>query len=162
MVELLKQALAIYRQKARHEKVITSINTLGNLHNVLCEFEQAEKLYQEGLSVLEQFGAQIPTVSYWHGVLMGNIGLIAGRQKRYLEACQILEEVREQLVEQTDLAEVGCALAFYKAQLGKYSEAKRYRLQADELIQKLALGTPVCQEDNEWQKQNLSALCSQM
>jgi tetratricopeptide (TPR) repeat protein len=149
-IKALTKALEIFQQNARPERIVLTLNTLGNCHRRRHCFEDATRFYQQGLCVLENSALEIPEASWWHTILQGNLGLVAGRQGRYAEARQVLREIFDDLTDQTDLAIACAALALYEFSLGNIEQARLFRRRANRMIKRLGLAQPICPEDAEW------------
>lgn len=149
-VEFLKKAIDIFRRHAKSEKMIWALNTMGNLHRKHHRFGEARRFYVEGLNVLEKHSDDIPNLNRWRATLRGNLGLIAGAQGRYKEACDLLYEILPDLTEQTDLAEAYEALARYERHLGNIEQAKVLRERANHIVERLGLAPPLSSEDEVW------------
>lgn len=146
----VKKSLSIFDRYAQYDQVVHALNTLGNLHLHQQHFGEAAGFYREGLQVLESFSNKIPRSEDWRAVLRGNLGLAAGRQGHYAEACDILSEILNSLTLQTDLADVHAALALYECRIGHIDQARLHREKADRIIENLGLNRPICEEDAEW------------
>lgn len=149
-VEVVTRSLDIFYRHGNIEKSVRGLNTLGNLYLGQRHFEEAMRFYQEGLQLIEKFKHKLSDVLEWEAILRGNLGLVAGRQGRYAEACEILYDILNYLTDQTDFAEVHAALAFYEFRLGNSEQAHLLRRRADRIIEKLNLARPICEEDAEW------------
>jgi tetratricopeptide (TPR) repeat protein len=151
-------ALLIFRQHKKHHAEVAALNAIGSSHLARRAFEEATNSYHEALRVLDQWADYIPrSITYkWRAVLQGNLGIVRGRQGLYAEACEILETVLLQLTDQTDIAEAYVVLSLYQFQLGNEEQASNLRRKADDLIERLGLAQPICEEDQEWTNVELS------
>ncbi len=155
VITSVTQALEIFRRYDKTERILESLNTLGNAYLKQRHFEEAMRFYQEGLRVLEDSGSKTQGVLYWYVILRGNSGIVVGRQGHYAEACEILYEILKDLTDQTDFAEAYAILALYEHHLGNTSQAYLFRRHADTIIKQLSLIRPICVEDAEWMQLNL-------
>jgi tetratricopeptide (TPR) repeat protein len=154
-IDIVTQALEVFRRYSKTVKVAEALNTLGNLHLKQRRFEEATHYYQEGLRVLDEEQCKAPEAFHWRAAIRGNLGLVAGRQGRYQEACDILNEVLKEFTEKTDIAEAHAALALYEHYLNHTEQAHSHRQQADRIVKQLNLTLPLCPEDTEWNRLRL-------
>lgn len=149
-IKLVNQALDILRHHSQPEKTIRALNTLGNLYLRERRFEEASRFYQKGLQMLKEYENEIQDTRNWLATLRGNLGITAGRQGRYAEACEILYEIRDDLTDQTDFAEWYAIVALYELRLGRVEQAHLLRKRADRIIEQMGLARPITEEDAKW------------
>lgn len=144
------EALTLFRQHRKYDAEVAALNEIGNAYLARREFGEAEKHYHKALYILRQNENQIPRSNGWCSVLQGNLGIVRGRQGFYTEACEILEVVLQKLTEQTDIAEAYVVLSLYQFLLDNEEQARTLRRKADDLIERLGLARPICEEDQKW------------
>jgi tetratricopeptide (TPR) repeat protein len=150
----LEEAIGIFRQHQRHERVMQALNTLGNCYRWGQKLDAASARYDEALRLFEDAGpGAAGEMAAWRPVIEGNLGLVLGRRGKHAEACAKLLQARQGLTVQTDLIEVNAALALYTYRLGDQEGAKPFREEADRLKKVLHLKLPVCKEDAEWEQE---------
>ncbi|MBA3531453.1 MAG: AAA family ATPase [Ardenticatenales bacterium] len=150
LVGTIQQALDLFQQYSRWRRVLTCFNILGNLYLKEKRFADAALCYRTGLDMLAKQREQVRGAREWQAILQGNLGIGIGHQGNYAEACEILYDVLRHLTDQTDYAEVYVILATYEWYLGHIEQAYKLRNHAEQIIERLALPRPICDEDAAW------------
>lgn len=152
--QLVSKALDVFERQGSVEEALHAINTLGNIHLRQRSFEDATFFYQKALQHLNDHEQAIHQAPRWRSIICGNMGIVAGRQGRYAEACSILYDIQQDLTQQTDFVELHTILALYEFRLGHEERAWAHRIQANRIIEQLGLRRPYYDipEDVEWMR----------
>jgi tetratricopeptide (TPR) repeat protein len=147
---LALEALEIFHAYGDHEGEVLTFNTLGNMFRRQKKFPEAYRYYKEGAKLVNSLGSIIPQSIAWGATISGNMALVDAQQGRIKEARDTLSHVLEEFTDQTDFAEAYASLALYEFHLNHIEKAYEYRRLADEIIERLHLKRPLCDEDAEW------------
>lgn len=154
-VEDVDAALRTFRRAGRADRAFQAHATLGNYYRVRSSFKRAAECYDKALAVLED---ERPRSAAWcetrAAVVRASQALIAGRQGRFDEACEMLGAVRVALVDAVDRVEADIARAYYEYRRGNRDKAFERRTDAIGGKAKLGLrDVLLCLEDRLWREE---------
>ena len=104
-VDAGKQALALFTARGDDKGRGEVLYNLGNISEDRGHYDQAERLYREGLDVQREVGDEAGVAE-----TLNNLGILAGIQERYVEAETLFQEkleIQRKLGDEAGIAEDG-------------------------------------------------------